>query len=844
MTDSFTPIARPELYGTFDAAVRSPVAHVLRICAPAGTGKTLLIADWLGNRFRRSHPDARIGWLTVTGANRDPAAFTGALRHSLGLDPDAGGSLGSALGAAGTEQRTVLVIDDAHEIIDPKTVAVLENVLNNAPANLTTVLASRGDPPLRWHTVELRGGVSRLYATDLALSTARVRELCEHHDYRPADGELATLMRLTRGWPALVRIAIRHLAAHHDRPTALAELALVPPAIADLFTQDILEPLPTHIRRFVTVTSVPDRYTAAQAEYLTGTTAQPILDELVRRGFPMRRTARAGELWCGYHPLLRAHLLAELRRGGSRAVAELHARTAEWYLAHGLTMSALPHLLRAGEPAPLHRFLRDRALPVVLEGNGPGLFQQIEHSRPELAGDPYLRALRTVDALERHSIATATVQLDLLLRRRPGASATIVPDPWLTPLALATTAAITVATGAELAEFRIPPRLPTTGQSDIDSYTAIELGTIMMARGDITSGDQHFRRALALADSCGNARLTVRAGTRRAVAAGLGGAVGRMRRHADAATDLAVTHDLLDSRDARQAAALSAFAEYLCGATRLDRDHTGPRPVVGDAPTGGRYAELMWGLIAFDDTEDKYDAAEALRRGLSVLLHRPPSLPSAVGRLVPHVVRVLLEVEAAHSARLIAEQAGAVLGDTVDIVLARALSLVHDHPASARAQVEPLLDTEHPRHPVSMVTAWVVEASAQAALANPAKARAAIATAVHRAAPDHLVRPFLDVPGAGALLDTHSRTFGHDSDFADVVRGHPAIGRENTVAHLTATELTVLHQLPSGRTAQQIAEMLGVSITTVKTHLRGIYAKLGANSRAGALDLARRTGLL
>ncbi|MGY2060460.1 response regulator transcription factor, partial [Nocardia gipuzkoensis] len=61
---------------------------------------------------------------------------------------------------------------------------------------------------------------------------------------------------------------------------------------------------------------------------------------------------------------------------------------------------------------------------------------------------------------------------------------------------------------------------------------------------------------------------------------------------------------------------------------------------------------------------------------------------------------------------------------------------------------------------------------------------------------------------------------------------------------LTATELTVLEQLPSGRTVQQIAEILGVSINTVKTHLRGIYAKLGASSRSGALDLARRSGLL
>lgn len=208
------------------------------------------------------------------------------------------------------------------------------------------------------------------------------------------------------------------------------------------------------------------------------------------------------------------------------------------------------------------------------------------------------------------------------------------------------------------------------------------------------------------------------------------------------------------------------------------------------------------------------------------------------------MTRVLLEVGGTHSARAIVDQAGALLGDTADIVLARALLLIEDRPKSARALVEPLLTAAQPGHPLTTVTAWTVEASAQAALRNPPKARAAIATAVRRAAPDHLVRPFLDVPGACALLDEHTGTFGHDNEFADMVRRHSAVHRPHSQPNLTATELTVLNQLPSGRTAQQIAEILGVSITTVKTHLRGIYAKLGTSSRAGALDLARRSGLL
>ncbi|WP_280497214.1 response regulator transcription factor [Nocardia farcinica] len=60
----------------------------------------------------------------------------------------------------------------------------------------------------------------------------------------------------------------------------------------------------------------------------------------------------------------------------------------------------------------------------------------------------------------------------------------------------------------------------------------------------------------------------------------------------------------------------------------------------------------------------------------------------------------------------------------------------------------------------------------------------------------------------------------------------------------SAAVLRVLKHLPTGRTTSQIAADLGVSVNTVKTHLRGIYGKLGIASRADALTEARQRGLL
>nr|WP_246462024.1 LuxR C-terminal-related transcriptional regulator [Nocardia transvalensis] len=814
--------------------------RVLLITAAAGTGKTVLIAGWAGTHLPRSYPGTRIGWLTATPTG----ATAGELRHavpaSLGIDdiepvtdPDtAAAQVISALRA--DDRPRVLVVDDAHLLTDPGDLAYLQRLLTDAPPNLTAVLSARHDPPLRWHAVDLRRRVFRLHAVDLAFSEIRAAQLCRQHHCPLTGTELAMLMGLTRGWPALVRIAAGRLAAHDDRSTALTELAEAPAPIADFLADEVLAPLPDRIRRFVRITSVPGSFTGALAERLTGDIAVPVLHELVRAGFPMTRHARDGDLWFTYHPLMRAHLLGEARR--CEDMTALQLRTADSYLSAGLPRSALHHLLRAPAASQLRTFLRDTGLRMVLDGDGPDLFRQLDQSDAVPPDDPLVRVLRAIDALEQRDIGKAMILLDKLYRRPAGTGA-IVPDSWIRLLATAAGAGVTLATGAGLAEFRFPDRVFVTGQPDVDGYAALQFGTVALAHGDIERAERQFRRGRAQAGCAGCASLSVRAEARLAVAALIRGTVTGMREHAGRAVAAAARSGRTATGDALGAQAVSAFSRYLRGETTGSEIDT-------TATHSGDWDEVVAHLLEFDRSDDRYTAAETLRRSTVVMLRTPLPLPAAAGRLLPHVVRVLLAVDAGHSARLLVDQAADVLGESADVVLARAATTLAHRPATTSAMVAPLLATAAAAQPLTTAPAWLLEAAAQAALGNPPRARRALATAVHHAAPEGLVRPFLDVPGAAELLDAHIGTLGHDNDFAAAVRAHPALRRQHRPPSLTATELTVLNQLPSGRTAQQIADVLGVSINTVKTHLRGIYGKLGTSTRAGALELARRTGLL
>ncbi|MEU7138151.1 LuxR C-terminal-related transcriptional regulator [Nocardia sp. NPDC046473] len=813
-TFAFTPIARPELYDRLDAALATSQGHALLISAPAGSGKTVLIADWLDNHLRPAQPETDVRWLTVTRRNAGAATLRAVLRRPA------------------VEHPVVLVIDNAHLITEPPALAYLEYVLAHLPSTTTAVISARYAPPLRWHAVELPGLVSFLGTTDLAFTGDRAKQLCDEHNCLLTDAELGTVMDLTHGWPALVRIAAGQVGAHHDRQTALAALAGTPRAVADFLLGEFIDELPEQVRRFVVDTSIPTTFTAALAEQLTGLDAHQILDGLLRINFPIMHTAHDGELWFSYHPMLRTHLLAEARY--SAAYTEVHRRTADWYSAMNMPMSALPHVL-AGTPADLLRFLRETALRVVLAGAGAGLFQQLEHAAVLPADDPYLWALRAIDALERHDVTAAVTHLDLVCQRTPD-SETIAPRGWIVPLTLAATAAAAVASGAGLAEILLPEPLPITGQPDIDAYVAIEAAAVLVARGDLTGARQLLRRGLALAKCVGNHRLVVRSTVRLAVVAAIRGGITVARDTAKRAADTANAHHHGASADAVAAASISSYVSFLRGEHVTDPAEPAKQL---------RCAGLIAGLHAFDAAADKRAAAESLRANMMRLLQQARALPAVADLLLPQVVRALLEVDDARTVRTLVDQAGAVLGHSVGVILAGATVAAHtNHPKTVLGLVEPVLTDADSTHQVHMITALLLTAAAQATLANPLSAKAAVESALRAACPEHLVRPFLDIPGIIELLDAHTGTFGRHNRFADEIRRHPAVRRDDTQSRLTATERLVLAQLPSGRTAQQIAEGLGVSINTVKTHLRGIYSKLGTSSRAETLILARRTGLL
>ncbi len=155
----FTPIARPVLFEAVDAAVAARSGRVLLVSAPAGAGKTVLLADWATHRS-----DLAVHWVGAADEFTAAAEPAAAVRARLA-----------------TTTPGVLILDDAHLLDDPAALAGLERFLLEAPPELTVVVCARFDPPIRWHLLELQARLTRLGAAELALTPEEIGGLCAEH---------------------------------------------------------------------------------------------------------------------------------------------------------------------------------------------------------------------------------------------------------------------------------------------------------------------------------------------------------------------------------------------------------------------------------------------------------------------------------------------------------------------------------------------------------------------------------------------------------------------------------------------------------------------------------------
>jgi LuxR family transcriptional regulator, maltose regulon positive regulatory protein len=867
---SLPQVPRPRLFDLLNAGTQQLLTLV---SAPAGGGKTTLLASWSSSR----QPPGPVAWLSLDAGDNEAGRlweYTVAALCQSGAVPRDSVLRGLAV-LPGSEKRflpvlvsglaqlptpVVLVLDDLQDITDATLLDGLEFLVRHAPPQLRLVLATRVDPPLPLQRLRLSGQLVQVRAADLAFTVAEVAELLATCEDQPplSEDDLALLQARTEGWVAGLRLAALSLKGQPDPHRFVTEFAGDDKSVADYLTREVLDQQPQELRSFLLRTCIVDELNGNLADALTGGHGSESMLARLEQANGFVTTVGSGRSAYRYHHLFAELLRYELRREAPTQVGRLHRRASGWYAARGLTVHAIQQALMAGAWRNAADLMVKHGPSLVLGGDAAALHELVGRLPAELVQrDPELALLGAADRIVRgdpdaaaaHLVA-ASQQAELLGEERRGGYALL--------LAIVNTALawqvgdldrVLVAGEEALA---LQSHVANGGDDAARAITRSTVGAAALWAGHLDGAELHLREGLAAALRAGLASQQVACLSQLALVHALRGELNEALRCGTNAADLAADQSWPSSVLGAGGDLALAWAHYyrddLGEATRY-ADQAAAASGVGWQPMTIAIAILRARLQrARGDLAGSLDTVAAARRDLMGcrgsaylwrwLLLTEAELRSAAG-----------QPQSASAIRKSLDERGPLAGGEA-VVLAR-LYLAEGDPVGA-ATLASCLDGSGPGG-FMLVSAEVslLDALASDALGDHDRAAMSLERALSLAEHGGLHRSFLDAGApARSLLARYRQRVPTCWSYLDELLQASAESAQVTVRaarlieHLTEREHTVLRYLPSMMTYEEIAGDLYVSLNTVKTHAYGIFRKLGVTGRRQAVRTARELHLL
>jgi LuxR family transcriptional regulator, maltose regulon positive regulatory protein len=860
-------VERSRLFKLLDAGVERPVTLV---AAPAGSGKTLLLTSWMSATSR----PGEVAWLSLDQGDNDPVRFwayvLAALGRSGAVQPsprDDHALLASLLhGLEELASPVVLVLDDVHELTEPRVLNGLDFLIRNAPPQLRLVLSTRADPPLALHRLLVSGQLTQLRAGDLAFTVPEVDELLAGYDFRPrlSDDDLAVLQARTEGWAAGLRLAAVSMQHQPDLHRFVMELAGDDRSLAGYLVSEVLEQQPAEQRSFLLRTCVVDELSGELADALTGRDdGERTLARLERaNAFVMALGSR--HEWYRYHPLFAELLRYQLRREAPHEAIELRHRAARWYAGHGRPADAVQQAATVGDWGHAAELIAEHGLGRALQGQEQAFRDLLDRLPADVVRlDPELALLSAAQRIAAADDgAEAPLQLAreqerlLAAERRPRFALVLATCRLLRASRAGDHDEALAAGGAALAAHgQLGGDAAVGGVAAAARAVALAgLGTAELWTGELDAAGVHLQEGQAAALGAGLDDLQLDCLSKLALVQAAGGRLGLAIRTGEAALGPAGQHGGTPPAVAGALLAL-AWARYqrddlAIAGGYLERAAEGAGAVPDRALRAA--IKILRGRLCHAQGDPAGALAElaAARRELGDW--GPPRLLARW--LATAEAELQLAAGDAGPATALLESFGN--GDPVEQpeVVARArLQLALHDPAAAVATLSPFLDAATPATDLdTSIRAWLLHALASHALDRVDQAASSLRQAIDLAEPEEHRRTFLDAGAPGRALVVRYRDWIDVSwPFLDelalasldpapaVVSPMPVL-----IEALSERERAVLRYLPTMLTFVEIGSELYISVNTTKSHVRSIYRKLGVVGRRDAVRRARQLQLL
>jgi LuxR family maltose regulon positive regulatory protein len=884
-------VRRPQLVERLQQAVERPLTL---IAAPAGFGKTTLLAAWL------ECTSLEVAWLALEHDDDDLTRFWSYVFAALArLHPGSGTSALSLLQAStsaplppietiltvwindlATLPRAVALVLDDYQLITAQPIhQSVTYLIDHLPPHLHVVVATRADPPLPLARLRARGHVTEIRAADLRFSAAEVQAfLTQALGPTLSPEAVAALAARTEGWIAGLQLAALSLRGRENISGFLAAFTGSHRYIIDYLVEEVLARQPALVQTFLLQTAILERLqgalcAAVMSEPGGEASGQAMLEQLEQANLFL--TPLDDErLWYRYHQLFAEALRHRLQRTHPTLVPELHRRASAWYAQHGLLRDAIHHALAAADFVQAAGLIEQafeelvrRGEIVTLQRWIAALPDELVRSSTELAVVQgwLLFVSGKHDSAERH-----LADIEGMLGINPGSDEHAARQGAIRGRIAAIRASIAIThrdlPGTIALSRQALAYLPK--QHMARAYVAWYLGKAHWLSGDVQAA------SIALAEA---ARVSWEVQHLYAV--------------------FLVIHDLAHVQ-ITQGQLHQADRTYR-QALQQAREQDGPQPALGPAYVGSGHLAYQWnqldaaaslfqqgmtlceqtgntqestqasiGLAFVRQAQGDTDGASAMMRQALQIAGRQHRSQSSSALEAAQAWLSLIQGDAAAALDWL-QRCGLSLDQEVHhtrereyLTLVRVL-IRHQQLDTAKQWLARLLPlAEAQGRTGSVIEILMLQAEALEASDAVKQAMERLARALALAEPEGYIRLFVDegAPIARLLVQLRRRWPDHQSDYrarllallgttpeaeASQAAGDRA-GSEMTRCDepLSERELEVLRLIVAGYSNREIADHLVLAVSTVKWYINAIYGKLQVASRTKAIARARERNIM
>ena len=347
---------------------RGAVSKLVLVSAPAGFGKTTLLSEWLAAGPAAAAGERLAAWLSLDRGDNDPVSFWAYVIAALRTVAAGVGESALALlrasppppveavltvllnDLAAVAGDVVLVLDDYHVIDAPAVRDGMAFLLDHLPPGLHVVIASRADPALPLARLRARGELAEIRAAELRFTPDEAAVYLNGlMGLQLTAQDVAVLEARTEGWIAALQLAALSMQGREDVAGFIAGFAGDDRYVVDYLAEEVLARQTGRVQAFLLQTSVLGRLSGPLCDAVTGQGGGKAMLEALDRANLFLVPLDDRRRWYRYHHLFADVLQARLLDEQPGQVPGLHRRASAWYEQHGERSLAIGHALAAGD---------------------------------------------------------------------------------------------------------------------------------------------------------------------------------------------------------------------------------------------------------------------------------------------------------------------------------------------------------------------------------------------------------------------------------------------------------------------------------------------------------------